>query len=589
MPSIIEDTKSFNDWPNHQGFDTTYEERTPVELKVTGSIPSWAAGTLYRSGIGPRKFDTVTGKYHVNHWFDGLAVVHRFQITATNEENPTVRVIYNSRSTCDGLIERIRQTGERKTMTFARKYDPCTSYFQKVMSIFREQPERLPNEHSMSITLSADFPGLPTPSSLAQKDTKGGHASGIRTLINKTDSTVLQTLDPETLEPLGIATQRVLHPDLKGPMSAAHAKSDPVTGDVYNFNLEFGRIPTYRVFCVSASTGKTSILATITGADPAYIHSIFMTENYVILCVWNSFFVARGLKILWTRNILDAIGEYDNARPAQWYVIDRRTPENGGKGLIATYESDPFFAFHSVNAYEVMSEDGQGTDIVADVVAYNNLNCLKCFYLNNLVSTSPEAGQATSEIPYKSCLKRFRLPSIPASPTNIETSRASSNASAPGMLSVERFRAILEFETDAIQSPELPIINPQYVTRPHRYVYGLNATGKSSFFDGIVKIDTKTKEAKYWSHRGQNAGEPIFVPRKLETRQSQNGVNGVLDEDDGVLLSVVLDGFSGKSYLLVLDAKTLDEVGRAHVAGPIGFGFHGIHVPAANHKRALDL
>jgi torulene dioxygenase len=38
-------------------------------------------------------------------------------------------------------------------------------------------------------------------------------------------------------------------------------------------------------------------------------------------------------------------------------------------------------------------------------------------------------------------------------------------------------------------------------------------------------------------------------------------------EDDGVLLSVVLDGMRGKSYLLCLDARNLSELGRANVDG----------------------
>lgn len=50
-------------------------------------------------------------------------------------------------------------------------------------------------------------------------------------------------------------------------------------------------------------------------------------------------------------------------------------------------------------------------------------------------------------------------------------------------------------------------------------------------------------------------------------------------EDDGVLLSVVLDGDRGKSYLLCLDARDMTEVGRAEVDGVVGFGFHGEHVP----------
>ncbi|KAM5475360.1 putative torulene dioxygenase [Microsporum audouinii] len=560
-----------NNWPNHQGFDTSYEERTPIELKVSGEIPPWVSGTLYRTGIGQREIETVKGVFQVRHWFDGLAVVHRFQILPPDEEHPEVRVIYNSRSTCDGLIEKIKKTGERDTMTFAKKYDPCQSYFKKVMSVFQPDRNRLPNEYSMSITLSVDFPGLETGRNKGK--TSNRHASGIQGLVNKTDSAFFQMLDPETLEPLGVANQQILHPDLKGPMSGAHAKSDPLTGDVYNFNLEFGVTPTYRVFSVSRSTGKTSILATITNANTAYIHSIFLTGNYVILCVWNSFFVANGLKILWTRNILDAIGEYDPSRPAKWYVIDRRAPGDGGRGLVATYESGPFFCFHSVNAYETPSQTGRGTDIVADLVAYDNLNCLKCFYLDNLRSNSPNAGKIKTENDYKAVLLRYRLPTIPLE---------SHQASAPSPR-----KAILEFKSEPIQAPELPTINPRCISRPHRYIYGVNSTGKSTFFDGLVKMDIKTHEAKYWSHHGQNAGEPIFVPRSKANPTDASHDGNDEDEDDGVLLSVVLDGLSGKSYLLVLDAKTMTEVGRAEVNGAIGFGFHGIHV--RSNEKGIDL
>lgn len=81
-------------------------------------------------------------------------------------------------------------------------------------------------------------------------------------------------LDPQTLEPIGTAQQTSLHPSLKGPSSATHAKSDPNTGDLYNYNLEYGRKGTYRVFTVSASSGETCILATIS-TDPSYLVSLF--------------------------------------------------------------------------------------------------------------------------------------------------------------------------------------------------------------------------------------------------------------------------------------------------------------------------
>ena len=46
-------------------------------------------------------------------------------------------------------------------------------------------------------------------------------------------------------------------------------------------------------------------------------------------------------------------------------------------------------------------------------------------------------------------------------------------------------------------------------------------------------------------------------------------------EDDGLVLSVVLDSRRGTSFLLVLDASSFKEVARAHVPQHIPFGFHG--------------
>lgn len=47
-------------------------------------------------------------------------------------------------------------------------------------------------------------------------------------------------------------------------------------------------------------------------------------------------------------------------------------------------------------------------------------------------------------------------------------------------------------------------------------------------------------------------------------------------EDDGVLLSVVLDAARGKSFLLVLDAATLTVLAKAYLDTivPLSFG-HG--------------
>jgi carotenoid cleavage dioxygenase-like enzyme len=49
-----------------------------------------------------------------------------------------------------------------------------------------------------------------------------------------------------------------------------------------------------------------------------------------------------------------------------------------------------------------------------------------------------------------------------------------------------------------------------------------------------------------------------------------------VDDDDGVILSVVLDGLRGESFLLVQDAATFAEIARARAPVVVPFGFHGM-------------
>jgi beta,beta-carotene 9',10'-dioxygenase len=52
----------------------TREIREPMALPVEGKLPSSLKGTLLRTG--PAKFEVGSRTY--NHWFDGLAMLHRF-------------------------------------------------------------------------------------------------------------------------------------------------------------------------------------------------------------------------------------------------------------------------------------------------------------------------------------------------------------------------------------------------------------------------------------------------------------------------------------------------------------------------------
>lgn len=47
-----------------------------VHVDFLGEIPTWINGTLLKNG--PGIFEVGTDKY--NHWFDGLAILQRFQV-----------------------------------------------------------------------------------------------------------------------------------------------------------------------------------------------------------------------------------------------------------------------------------------------------------------------------------------------------------------------------------------------------------------------------------------------------------------------------------------------------------------------------
>ncbi|KAL2820811.1 carotenoid oxygenase [Aspergillus cavernicola] len=534
----------FKDWPNDAGFDATAESRRNVELPVTGSFPSQLAGTLYR--IGPGTYKVGGSKYQLSHWFDGFSHLHRFQLVP--QSTGTCKVLYRSRGQVDALVEEARKSGTLKGITFGQKRDPCESIFQKVKLFFYPPfNRRNPGLVNAGVTLHANGPGVPDHLKAS------GASAAFQSLTSLTDANILKHIDPETLEPVGVTRQSDLHPDLKGPLSCAHAEFDTASGDLYNYNLDLGRYATYRIFRTSATTGQTEIIATITGpgVKAAYLHSFFLSADYLILCVWPAIYGAGGIRILWERNIADAL-QFDPNLQVRWYVVDRVQ----GRGVVATYLSPAFFSFHTVNAWQKVNDDGS-TDVVCDIIQYPTDEMIRRSYYDSMVSTGQDVAKYYGSESSRPRFVRYCLPGVPSK------GRAEKS---PGNGPLPQAQALLTIDDECVG--DLPTINPKFKTKKTRYVYNLVNRGKSSFFDAIMKIDLETQEYQVWAEERHTPGEAIFI---------SNGTDE--GEDAGYLLSVVLDGDSGTSYLLCLDARNMTEVGRAVSDSAIGFGFHGSHYP----------
>jgi carotenoid cleavage dioxygenase-like enzyme len=205
-------------------------------------------------------------------------------------------------------------------------------------------------------------------------------------------------------------------------------------------------------------------------------------------------------------------------------IFDRRSGELRGEA-----EAEPRFAFHHVNAFE------QGSELLMDLAAYDDATIVDSLYLDSLREGPPPSSAYARLLRYRISLADLSVTEEPLS--------------------------------DAVL--ELPRIDyRERNTRPYRYVYGTGAHDDGDapdFVDQLVKIDVESGEALTWFEEGSYPGEPVFVPSPDPHRA----------EDDGVLLSVVLDGREGRSHLLALDASTLEELGRARVPHHIPVGFHG--------------
>jgi len=276
-------TQKFQSVLSH-GLNNTAEQPDPVKLDVHGQIPPWLSGALYRTGPGTFAIPTKHGhEWKPAHWFDALGLNHKFDI------KPNGEVWYRSRKADPQTELSIMENGSPTTYKFAGS-DPCETYFQKFFTCFKRAVGMTPNKTESSnacVTLTPNMPGFAVPSSHSVNK-----VNGVEYIVAKTDADILSILDPETLRVLGPAHYKDLDPALKGAtLAGAHSCTDPANDDLFNHVYTFGPSAGYTAFRIRGQgpdRGRMIVLANITDAPPAYLHSSCLTEKYFILCIWQA-------------------------------------------------------------------------------------------------------------------------------------------------------------------------------------------------------------------------------------------------------------------------------------------------------------
>lgn len=321
--------------------------------------------------------------------------------------------------------------------------------------------------------------------------------------------------DPQTLKTLGVFDYG--GDRLRGVLTTAHPHFDTPSGSLINYTTEMGPRNKYHVYHIPPGQKRRELIGTIPVREPAYMHSFGLTENFVVLVEFP--LVMNPLRLLIRDKPLIEYLEWKPERGTRMIALNKRD------GTVRTWMGEAFFAFHHINAFE---ENG---DLLLDIAAYNDHRLFYAFYLERLRAGEP--------IP-ASQFRRYRLPA---------------NGSKA------------EYEVLVSDSIELPRLNYEHNNaKDYRFAYGVSnrPDGPGDFYDQLVKVDVRERTAKVWLAEDCYAGEPVFAAAPKAGA-----------EDDGVVLSVVFNGATGNSFLLVLDAHSFAEIARAEVPHHIPFGFHG--------------
>ncbi|XP_078257680.1 beta,beta-carotene 15,15'-dioxygenase-like [Rhinoraja longicauda] len=503
------------------------KRETPEAIKaeIQGEIPKWLHGILIRNGPGIHKIgDTI-----YNHWFDGLALLHSF--TFQNGE-----VFYRSKylqsDTYKKNIEANRiVVSEFGTMAYP---DPCKNIFAKAFSYLTHVIPDFTDNCLINII----------------KYGENYYASSEVNYIRRIDPRSLETLekvDQADYVPLNLAT--------------AHPHYDE-NGNTYNIGTSIGEKGRTQYLIVKVPTVKPAgLVEFLARSEPSMLRVDGSGMAMTLNVAGGSFYLRLSeVVIVWQALVCLAL-KLPHVVPRTYdqtyiHIVDRRTK----KALPTKFCTDALVVYHHVNAYE------ENNHLIFDIIAYEDNSLYEMFYLANmkLVDNEFETKGKLFTLPH---CKRFVIPLDVDENTDLDTNIVRVHGTTAQALK-QQDRYVYCTPEVLFTRIELPRINYDYNGKMCRYIYASKVQWQP-IPTKIIKCDIQTRSCLEWEEEHCWPAEPVFVKAP-----------DAKDEDDGVLLScIVCTDAKKSSFLLVLDAKTFKEVGRASVSADVHLDLHGIFIP----------
>lgn len=300
---------------------------------------------------------------------------------------------------------------------------------------------------------------------------------------------------------------------LRVPFSA-HPRIDPVNGDFYNVSLDTRTRSIFLARIHEGGLANLQKLETLPAHEPIVgtIHDYFLTENYLVIADVSLRFDER-----YVHGPGGSFWNFEPGRNLRWGLLPRHAREGDGIRWFET--ANPGMVWHVINGWEEAGPDGNPR-----VVLY-----------------APVFGEYPPHVP-------IHTPEEPHAKLTKWVLDLSS-----GKVSEKR---LLE------HGYERPSANLAYAGRRNRYGYLLDEEADGYMGKGVLKYDLlEEREVKYVSYGDFHGGEALFVPRR-----------GARDEDEGYLLDLLMA--DDRAELLVLDARSMEEVARLRLPARVPFGVH---------------
>lgn len=322
------------------------------------------------------------------------------------------------------------------------------------------------------------------------------------------------------LETLGVQ-------DYRGKRSrglSAHPKLDMRTGELMWFDHQ--PVPPYLTYGVVSAAGELVHEVDIDLPGARLQHDLAITTNWTILMdmsmMWDPAALARG-KV--------RLGFFPDT-PTRFGLI----PRLGDNDAVRWFDAEPMFMYHTVNAWE----DGDEVVLVGCRI------------------DQPFTGSAPDDDRVVPAIATLRLaPVFHEWRFDLRTGTC-------------RERRLDD------RYAEFPRMDNRALGRPSRYSYHQRcAETPTLLFDGVIKYDYDDGCASN-AHSypdGWFGGETVFAPRA-----------GSEGEDDGYLVTFVVEEATGTSEVHILDAQRVQDppVCRMRVPQRVPTGYHTWWVPAAD-------